>query len=383
MSAEENIGFSTTAMRETAYPGGIFNIPKKTPSPQHVATKMKPSSSSSSVPAPRATSSSQEGTLKEKVKVTAPKAAGAKAKSKSKAKAKPKPKARKAAPKRKKKRDPNKPKAARSGYIYFCGAVREEIFAANPHFKQQDLLREFGKRWKASTPDDRKPFDAMARADKIRHAEEMKNYVPPPEEPEPKKMKASAGAESPSATKPVKKKRAPMSAKRRQKLLQTKLRNAKQRKHKQIIKMRKFVRTFHVNMRKRKREREVMVRKHETAMASFESAALARYPIEDVELAKEPPLETPLPPLPQPVGRIAWPSEYSPDPSLFRTEDHLYGVFFSFFPISPVNTLELFLDGAFPYKSHDSSVDHPPRHVPAASRISSTCGTTCAHSHHR
>ncbi|KAH3746066.1 nucleosome binding protein [Pelomyxa schiedti] len=82
----------------------------------------------------------------------------------------------------KKKKDPDAPKRAQSGYIFFTKkhlkACRAEMLAKNPKTTQPEVMSELGKRWHAMTKEDKEPFEAEAKKDKVRFAQEMKNYKP-------------------------------------------------------------------------------------------------------------------------------------------------------------------------------------------------------------
>ena len=268
-----------------------------------------------------------------------------------------------------KKRDPNKPKAAKSAYLYFCTAKRLELKVSEPGLPQQELLSKMGVLWKATT--DRTAWKEMATADKARFVNEMKTYVPPPmteeekaataakaaakktskavakamksSKPKPKakakakakpKAKAKAKAGSPkkraapsSAAKSTptakkqkvttpKKKPTPMSPKRRAKLARARARSGKKKKVQKIKLTKKFIRDFETAQRKRKRERDAATKKHDAVQKALDDGISHRYPIEDADLAAEPLLDPPLPPTPAPKARIAWPEDFVADDAL-------------------------------------------------------------------
>ncbi|CAL8377040.1 unnamed protein product [Gadus morhua 'NCC'] len=78
-------------------------------------------------------------------------------------------------------KDHNKPKGKTSAYAFFVQTCREEHRKKNP--EQSVNFAEFSKkcseRWKGLTPSDKKCFEDMAKADKVRYNREMKDYVPP------------------------------------------------------------------------------------------------------------------------------------------------------------------------------------------------------------
>uniref|UniRef100_A0A8C8DHA3 High mobility group box 2b n=1 Tax=Oryzias sinensis TaxID=183150 RepID=A0A8C8DHA3_9TELE len=78
-------------------------------------------------------------------------------------------------------KDVNKPKGKTSAYAFFVQTCREEHRKKNP--EQSVNFAEFSKkcseRWKALSPSDKKCFEDMAKADKVRYNREMRDYVPP------------------------------------------------------------------------------------------------------------------------------------------------------------------------------------------------------------
>merc|ERR1719174_2033929 len=83
---------------------------------------------------------------------------------------------------KKRKRDPNKPKGAKSAYLFFCNSVRARVSEANKDKKMTELSGIMAKEWKELGDEEKQKFQAMATEDKARYKEEMKSYVPPPEE---------------------------------------------------------------------------------------------------------------------------------------------------------------------------------------------------------
>merc|ERR1712216_450970 len=83
--------------------------------------------------------------------------------------------------KKRKKRDPNRPKHPMSAYIFFCNDVRPRCKEANPDKKGNELMGIIAQAWREADDEQKKKFEVMAAADKIRYREEMKTYVPAPE----------------------------------------------------------------------------------------------------------------------------------------------------------------------------------------------------------
>lgn len=79
--------------------------------------------------------------------------------------------------KKKKEKDPNRPKRATSAYFYFLQSCREEAAKAGkgPQ-KISDFTKDCSVKWKALTTTARKPFEEKAEVDKARYAKEMEIY---------------------------------------------------------------------------------------------------------------------------------------------------------------------------------------------------------------
>jgi len=91
------------------------------------------------------------------------------------------------------KKDPNKPKGAKSAYTYFTEEIREEKKANGEAYDIGTISKESSDKWKTMDEDDRKPYAKLAEKDKKRHLKEMESYVPPSdsdsEDEAPKKKK--------------------------------------------------------------------------------------------------------------------------------------------------------------------------------------------------
>ncbi|XP_056299150.1 high mobility group protein B2b [Pseudoliparis swirei] len=78
-------------------------------------------------------------------------------------------------------KDVNKPKGKTSAYAFFVQTCREEHRKKHP--EQSVNFTEFSKkcseRWKGLTAGDKKCFEDMAKTDKVRYNNEMRDYVPP------------------------------------------------------------------------------------------------------------------------------------------------------------------------------------------------------------
>ena len=88
-----------------------------------------------------------------------------------------KPKSAKERGKQKKKeKDPNKPKGAKSAYLYFSLSERPKIKAAEPELSFGDTAKRVGDRWKGLSAAAKAPYVAKAEADARRHEREMASY---------------------------------------------------------------------------------------------------------------------------------------------------------------------------------------------------------------
>ena len=79
---------------------------------------------------------------------------------------------------KKAKKDPNAPKKAKSGYLYFMSEARTKLKEENPDATFGDLTRMVASAYKALDAKDKERYEAMARADKKRYTGEMDGYSP-------------------------------------------------------------------------------------------------------------------------------------------------------------------------------------------------------------
>ena len=83
-------------------------------------------------------------------------------------------------PKKKKKaKDPNKPKRAMVAFMYFSIDQRPVMQRQNPTLKIADISKMLGAQWRSMSAAQKAPYDKKAAADKKRYEKEMKSYVPP------------------------------------------------------------------------------------------------------------------------------------------------------------------------------------------------------------
>jgi len=80
--------------------------------------------------------------------------------------------------KTKKKKDPTRPKTPLNSYMFFTAANRQKIKDANPELKLTEISVKIGEVWRGLSEKKKKTFETMAKKDKDRYDEEMKNYTP-------------------------------------------------------------------------------------------------------------------------------------------------------------------------------------------------------------
>lgn len=94
--------------------------------------------------------------------------------------------------KKKKRKDPNKPKKALGAYMFFSNWRRAEVVAKNPDASFGEIGTLVGNEWRALSEDDKKKWQDQAAEDKERYIKAMENYHPEEtedEEPDKKKRK--------------------------------------------------------------------------------------------------------------------------------------------------------------------------------------------------
>mmetsp|Transcript_20386 Transcript_20386/g.48210 ORF Transcript_20386/g.48210 Transcript_20386/m.48210 type:complete len:167 (+) Transcript_20386:75-575(+) len=79
----------------------------------------------------------------------------------------------------KKMKDANKPKRGKSAYLFYSQAIRDQVKRDNPDLNFSDLGKLIGKMWGELSAREKKPYQAMADADKQRYQAQMATYVPP------------------------------------------------------------------------------------------------------------------------------------------------------------------------------------------------------------
>jgi len=91
-------------------------------------------------------------------------------------------KAESSSSKKKSKKDSNAPKKPLTSYMLFMSSQRSKIKEQNPDMSFADLSRQVASEFKKLTPDGKQKYEDMAKKDKERYNNEMKNYTPPSDE---------------------------------------------------------------------------------------------------------------------------------------------------------------------------------------------------------
>lgn len=77
-------------------------------------------------------------------------------------------------------KDPNRPKRAKTAYLYFCNHKRPGIMVRMKKKKEKinvgAIQKKLGKMWKAMTDDEKTPYDIQSNKDKERYKDEMEVY---------------------------------------------------------------------------------------------------------------------------------------------------------------------------------------------------------------
>ena len=76
------------------------------------------------------------------------------------------------------KKDPEKPKGAKSAYNIFLQENKEEM-KGDGAFSLKEFSRSCAEKWKSMSEDEKKPFQQKAEEDKERYKQEMSSYSPP------------------------------------------------------------------------------------------------------------------------------------------------------------------------------------------------------------
>ena len=81
--------------------------------------------------------------------------------------------------KKKKAKDPNKPKRAMVAFMFFSIDRRPATQKANPQMRIAEISKLLGASWREMSNKEKAPYDKKAAADKARYEKEMQSYKPP------------------------------------------------------------------------------------------------------------------------------------------------------------------------------------------------------------
>jgi len=104
------------------------------------------------------------------------------------------------------KKDPNKPKGAKSAYTYFTEELREEKKSNGEAYDIGTVSKQSSEKWKEMDEDEKKPYVKLSEKDKKRYQKEMESYIPP----------SDSDSDSDQPAKKKKKKKDPNAPKRNQ-----------------------------------------------------------------------------------------------------------------------------------------------------------------------
>ena len=80
-------------------------------------------------------------------------------------------------PKIKVKKDPNKPKKAKTSYMYYCEKLRVELKDELNELKITEQSKKFADLWNKLDLEEKEPFKQLAENDKTRYEDEMNEYA--------------------------------------------------------------------------------------------------------------------------------------------------------------------------------------------------------------
>lgn len=78
--------------------------------------------------------------------------------------------------KKKKIKDPNKPKKNKNGYMFYCQEKRADVKAEHPGIDGKDLVKHLSKKWNTMSDNEKAPYQLKASQDKERYKKEMEVY---------------------------------------------------------------------------------------------------------------------------------------------------------------------------------------------------------------
>ena len=114
----------------------------------------------------------------------------------------------KGARKGKKEKDENKPKRAKTGYIFFCQDKRNEVKKKNPNASFGEIGSALGKMWRELGEKEKAKYLKKNEDDKKRYEQEIENYQPPKKEEAEGEEEEEEEVKKPSPAKAKKQKKA-------------------------------------------------------------------------------------------------------------------------------------------------------------------------------
>lgn len=102
---------------------------------------------------------------------------------------------------RPKRKDPNAPKKPRSAYVFFMEKERKVVKEEDATLRPNHIMKVVGEKWAKMSTEEKEEYEDMAKADRARYLEAMKEYTPPttpPDEPGAKRAKKDDGPKKPS-----------------------------------------------------------------------------------------------------------------------------------------------------------------------------------------
>lgn len=79
-------------------------------------------------------------------------------------------------------KDPKAPKKNVTSYMCATKQWRDELKKSNPKTTAPEITKLMGAKWKSLADDEKKPFENLAKADKVRYEKEMASYKAPSDE---------------------------------------------------------------------------------------------------------------------------------------------------------------------------------------------------------
>lgn len=82
---------------------------------------------------------------------------------------------------KKKQKDPNQPKRAKTAYLFFSTEKRAEVKKDNPELSAKEIMTELGQMWSGLSKEDKREYEEKAEEDKKRYQREYEEYTSSPD----------------------------------------------------------------------------------------------------------------------------------------------------------------------------------------------------------